>query len=74
MAGGKGGGGRIQVALREVEVDEGGQVRVGGRTEVGRTAEETSEEESEEEEEQAAPKPRFTAPGASKGAGQAEVS
>ena len=46
---GRGVGGQMKVSLREVEVDQRGQVRVGGRTEVGRTVEETSEEDSQEE-------------------------
>ncbi len=72
-AAGRGAGGQMKVSLREVEVDQRGQVRVGGRTEVGRTAEESSEEETEEEEEQQ-PRPRFTGAGASKAAAQEEVS
>lgn len=39
------GPGKLNVALREVEVDTGGKVRVGGRDEVGRTQEESSEGE-----------------------------
>ncbi|GAA5823215.1 hypothetical protein JCM11251_007527 [Rhodosporidiobolus azoricus] len=57
-----GGGGRINVALREVEVDKGGKVKVGGRDEVGRTEMESSEGEYEtdsEEEAQPPPKPAF---------------
>lgn len=68
------GGGRIQVSLREVEVDQAGQVRVRGRTEVGRTQQESSEEESQDEEQEVAPKPRFTGAGASKQAGNEQVS
>lgn len=33
-------GGRINVALRQVEVDSKGQVKVGGKDEVGRTVQE----------------------------------
>ena len=71
--GGTGAGRHMKVSLREVEVDQRGQVRVGGRTEVGRTAEESSEEESEDEEE-AVPRPGFTGTGPSKTAGGDEVS
>lgn len=41
--------GKMAVALREVEVDQGGVVRVGGKGEVGRTEKEleSSEEEGE---------------------------
>ncbi|GAA6000567.1 microfibrillar-associated 1 family protein [Rhodotorula paludigena] len=57
------GPGKLNVALREVEVDTGGKVRVGGRHEVGRTQEESSEGEyetdSEDEAPAAPPKPVF---------------
>ncbi|GAA5951275.1 hypothetical protein JCM21900_003824 [Sporobolomyces salmonicolor] len=59
-------GGRINVALREVEVDQAGKVRVGGRDEVGRTEMESSEgeyeTESEDEAPKAIPKPVFNQP------------
>jgi hypothetical protein len=37
---GKGKGKEIQVALRDVKVEQGGEVYIGGKREVGRTAEE----------------------------------
>ncbi|GAA6029145.1 hypothetical protein JCM8097_001621 [Rhodosporidiobolus ruineniae] len=40
-------GGKMNVALREVEVDKGGKVKVGGKDEVGRTEMESSEGEYE---------------------------
>lgn len=42
-----GGAGRINVALRQVEVDSHGQVKVGGKEEVGRTAQEQGASSSE---------------------------
>ncbi|GAA5914973.1 hypothetical protein JCM5296_004519, partial [Sporobolomyces johnsonii] len=63
---GAGAGGTINVALREVEVDQAGKVRVGGRDEVGRTEMESSEgeyeTESEDEAPKAIPKPVFNKP------------
>lgn len=52
IAGGRKAGGAMKVSLREVEVDTQGQVRVGGRTEVGRTAQESSEGEYETDEDE----------------------
>ncbi|GAA6003986.1 hypothetical protein JCM10207_006499 [Rhodosporidiobolus poonsookiae] len=55
-------GARMNVALSEVEVDQLGKVKVGGRDEVGRTQMESSEGEYEtdsEEEAQPPPKPTF---------------
>jgi hypothetical protein len=37
---GKGKGKEIQIALRDVKVEQGGEVYIGGKREVGRTAEE----------------------------------
>lgn len=61
---GAGAGGAMKVSLREVEVDHQGQVRVGGRTEVGRTAEESSEGEYETDEEDKQAGPRAAGAGA----------
>ncbi|BGP34109.1 hypothetical protein JCM10296v2_005924 [Rhodotorula toruloides] len=54
--------GRINVALREVEVDKAGKVKVGGKDEVGRTEMESSEGEYEtdSEEERSAPPAKAT--------------
>ncbi|POY72373.1 hypothetical protein BMF94_4677 [Rhodotorula taiwanensis] len=57
----KGRGAAINVALKQVEVDQTGKVKVGGRDEVGRTEMESSEGEYEtdSEDEKPAPKPVF---------------
>ncbi|GAA5867741.1 hypothetical protein JCM8547_005219 [Rhodosporidiobolus lusitaniae] len=62
----QGAGGRLNVQIREVEVDQGGKVRVGGKDEVGRTQlESESEYETDTDEEPRAPaKPVFRAPAA----------
>ncbi|GAA5986164.1 hypothetical protein JCM10908_006438 [Rhodotorula pacifica] len=57
-----GAAGAINVALKQVEVDQAGKVKVGGRDEVGRTEMESSEGEYEtdsEEEAEAPSKPVF---------------
>ncbi|BGP42250.1 hypothetical protein JCM10449v2_006255 [Rhodotorula kratochvilovae] len=68
---------RINVALREVEVDHGGKVRVGGRDESGKTQMESSEGEYEtdsEDEAAAPPKPVFRPKGAPAAAAAEESS
>ncbi|GAA5867857.1 hypothetical protein JCM3774_005886 [Rhodotorula dairenensis] len=62
FAGAKAKGATINVAIKEVQVDQAGKVKVGGRDEVGRTEMESSEGEYEtdsEEEEKAPVKPAF---------------